>query len=313
MMSNKKEILFLVGPTCTGKSKIAIALLKKYPFEVIYMDASTVYKNLNIGTDKPEKEILEKHHHHMVDIVEPDESFNVNSYCKSVEGILDLILSKGKVPLIVGGTMMYFNRLLQGIDSLPERDTMERKFINYLIVRYSLSAIHSCLKIIDYDSYKRINVNDLQRIERAIEVYLLTGKPMSHFFTKSKSITGKYNPKIVFLFPQNRDSYHRKIEQRTSKIFNDGLIDEVIDLKKKYQINSKSQSMKSIGYRQTMEYLDGNISEKQLYEKCLYATRQLAKRQITWMKKFKADLQIDIDHKPYREIIEYIETNLHFP
>lgn len=309
-MSCKKEIFFIVGPTCTGKSKIAIELLKKHPFEIIYMDSSAVYKNLNIGTDKPSKEILEKYNHHMVDVVEPDETFNVNFYCKSVKGIMDSIISKGKIPLIVGGTMMYFNRLLQGINFLPERNIAEREFIRYLIDRYSLSTIHSCLKVIDYDSHKRISLNDSQRIERALEVYLLTGKPMSSFFTDSKSITDKYSSKIILLLPQDRDSYQRKIEQRTSKIFSDGLIDEVSGLKKNYQINSQSQSMKSIGYRQTLEYLDGKISEAQLYDECLIATRQLAKRQITWMKKFRADLQINIDHKSYVEIVECIETNL---
>ncbi len=309
-MSYKKEIFFIVGPTCTGKSKVAVELLKKHPFEIIYMDSSAVYKNLNIGTDKPSKEILEKYNHHMVDVVEPDETFNVNFYCKTVEAIMDRVISKGKIPLIVGGTMMYFNRLLQGINFLPERDTAEREFIRYLIDRYSLSAIHDCFKILDYDSHERINLNDSQRIERALEVYLLTGKPMSSFFTDSKSISDKYSSKIIFLIPQNRDIYQRKIEQRTSKIFSDGLIDEVSSLKKNYQINLQSQSMKSIGYRQTLEYLNGKMSKTQLYDECLIATRQLAKRQITWMKKFRADLQINIDHKSYVEIVECIETNL---
>ena len=133
---------------------------------------------------------------------------------------------------------------------------------------------------------------------------------MSSFFTDSKSIGDKYKSKIIFLLPKDKDSYQRKIEQRTSKIFSDGLIDEVSSLKKNYQINSESQSMKSIGYRQTLKYLDGNISEIQLFDECLIATRQLAKRQITWMKKFKADLEINIDHKSYVEIVNCIETNL---
>ena len=312
-MSNKKDVFFLVGPTCTGKSKIAVELLKKHPFELISMDASTVFKNLNIGTDKPHRKILEKFNHHMIDIVQPDEPFNVNNYCKTVENIIDRIILRGKMPLIVGGTMMYFNRLLQGIDALPERDINEREFIKYLVDKYSLNTIHNCLKILDFESFSRINSNDAQRIERALEVYLVTGKPMSSFFTDKKFMNKKYNPKVVFLLPTDRESYHKKIQLRTSKIFDDGLIDEVRNLKRRYQISSQSQSMKSIGYRQTMEYLDGNISETQLYDKCLYATRQLAKRQITWMKKFKADLQIDIDHKSYVEIAEYIETNLHFP
>ncbi len=311
-MSYKKEVFFLVGPTCTGKSKIAIELLKKHPFELISMDASTVYKNLNVGTDKPHKKILEKYHHHMIDIIEPNEPFNVNYYCKTVESIVDRIISKGKIPLFVGGTMMYFNRLLEGIDLLPERDSNEREFIKYLVDKYSLSTIYNCLKRIDFKSFCRINLNDAQRIERALEVYLLTGKPMSSFFSDKKFMNNKYDPKIIFLLPKDKENYHKKIELRTSKILNDGLIDEVKNLKKRYQINSQSQSMKSIGYRQTMDYLDGNISERQLYEKCLYATRQLAKRQITWMKKFRADLQINIDHKSHVEIAEYIETNLHF-
>ncbi len=312
IMNNTKKVFFLVGPTCTGKSKVAIELVKKHPFEVINMDASTVYKNLDIGTDKPSKKILAQYVHHMIDIIDPDQTFNVNFYCKTVEVIINQIISKGKTPLIVGGTMMYFNRLLHGIDVLPERDNDEREFINYLKKTYDIRTIHNCLKFIDARSYDRINPNDSQRIERALEVYLITGRPMSSFFTNHKILNGNFINKVIFLLPKNRSSYHRKIRQRTTKIFNDGLIREVVELKKKYHIDSQSQSMKSIGYRQTMEYLDGKISESQLYEKCLFATRQLAKRQMTWMRKYKPDLEINIDHKSFVEIVDDIETNLHF-
>jgi len=310
-MKNKKKIYFLLGPTCSGKSKIALLLSQKHSFEIISLDSSTIYKGLNIGTDKPNSEILKKHPHHLVNIIEPNESYDVNKFCLETRRLLCEITNRGRTPFLVGGTMMYFDRLLSGINLLPPKSEDERNFIQFLLQSYSLSDIYQTLKIIDIDSFNRISKNDKQRIERALEVYLLTGRSMSSFFGTKLSLFEYFECQIVYLLPKERKYLHRKIEERTFKIFEDGLIDEVSNLRKNFNLDHDSQSMKSIGYRQTLDFLDGHLTRQQLIDECIHATRQLAKRQITWMRRYNPSLIIEIDHKNHREIVEEIETNLH--
>ena len=232
-MNNKKKIYFLVGPTCSGKSKIATLLCQKYSFEIISLDSSTIYKGLNIGTDKPNSEILKKHPHHLVNIIEPNESYDVNKFYSETRRLLSEITSKGRTPILVGGTMMYFDRLLSGINSLPSKSEGERDFIQFLLESYSLSDIHQTLKIIDIDSFDRISKNDKQRIERALEVYLLTGRPMSSFFGTKASLFEHFECQIVYLLPKERNNsnhvYHLFVIQTRKR-------DKLIEYLKKRNI-----------------------------------------------------------------------------
>ena len=311
-MDEKLNIIALMGPTSIGKSAIALQLYEKYPIEIVSVDSSMIYRDMNIGTDKPSSEILSSIKHHLIDIIDPNQTYNVSNFYNDVHLIIRDIHNRNKVPVLVGGSMMYFNQLINGLSKMPNNSVSERKFIKDIINTYSLDQIHDCLSHIDHTSFLRINKNDRQRIERALEVYLQSGKPISSFFLNNNKLQERYNLEIIKLYSNDRDIIHRNIANRAQKMFKEGLIEEVISLKKKYLLTKNSQSMKSIGYRHTLCYLNNEVTRKELEERCIYATRQLAKRQITWMKKFSNGLEIDINNKSSKDIIPLIDKYLHF-
>ena len=311
-MDEKLNIIALMGPTSIGKSAIALQLYEKYPIEIVSVDSSMIYRDMNIGTDKPSSEILSSIKHHLIDIIDPNQTYNVSNFYNDVHLIIKDIHNRNKVPILVGGSMMYFNQLINGLSKMPNNSVSERKFIKDIINTYSLGQIHDCLSHIDHTSFLRINKNDRQRIERALEVYLQSGKPISSFFLNNNKLQERYNLEIIKLYSNDRDIIHRNIANRAQKMFEEGFIEEVISLKKKYLLTKNSQSMKSIGYRHTLCYLNNEVTRKELEERCIYATRQLAKRQITWMKKFSNGLEIDINNKSSKDIIPLIDKYLHF-
>jgi len=311
-MDEKLNIIALMGPTSIGKSAIALQLYEKYPIEIVSVDSSMIYRDMNIGTDKPSSEILSSIKHHLIDIIDPNQTYNVSNFYNDVHLIIRDIHNRNKVPVLVGGSMMYFNQLINGLSKMPNNSVSERKFIKDIINTYSLDQIHDCLSHIDHTSFLRINKNDRQRIERALEVYLQSGKPISSFFLNNNKLQERYNLEIIKLYSNNRDIIHRNIANRAKNMFKEGFIEEVISLKKKYSLTKNSQSMKSIGYRHTLCYLNNEVTRKELEERCIYATRQLAKRQITWMKKFSNGLEIDINNKSSKDIIPLIDKYLHF-
>ena len=311
-MDEKLNIIALMGPTSIGKSAIALQLYEKYPIEIVSVDSSMIYRDMNIGTDKPSSEILSSIKHHLIDIIDPNQTYNVSNFYNDVHLIIRDIHNRNKVPILVGGSMMYFNQLINGLSKMPNNSVSERKFIKDIINTYSLGQIHDCLSHIDHTSFLRINKNDRQRIERALEVYLQSGKPISSFFLNNNKLQERYNLEIIKLYSNDRDIIHRNIANRAQKMFEEGFIEEVISLKKKYLLTKNSQSMKSIGYRHTLCYLNNEVTRKELEERCIYATRQLAKRQITWMKKFSNGLEIDINNKSSKDIIPLIDKYLHF-
>ena len=309
MLTKDKKIYTIIGPTAIGKSKIAIELADKYPFEIISLDSSMIYREMNIGTDKPDQKTLSKYKHHLVDIINPNENYDVSKYCKDIEAAIKKVFNSKKIPLLVGGTMMYFNAIINGLDNVPRKIHNERAYISDLMNKYSSKSMHECLKHIDYDSFLRINPNDQQRIERAIEVYISTGKTLSSFFKSSTNFFDKYKFINTKLSINNREHLHERIRTRTSHMFEHGLIDEVKDIIDKYPNIHKCQSMKSIGYRHTIEYLNNNLKKEDLIDKCIFATRQLAKRQFTWMKKFSFEAEVEI--LPTTNTLKKIEKNLH--
>ncbi len=309
MQMQDKNIYSIIGPTAIGKSKIAIELVDKYPFEIISLDSSMIYREMNIGTDKPDPKILSKYKHHLVDIINPNEGYNVSQYCNDIGVAIKEIFKNKKIPLLVGGTMMYFNAIINGLDKIPKKEPCVRDFVSVLMKKYSLQTMHDCLKEIDYDSFLRINSNDQQRIERAIEVYISTGKSLSSFFKSTNNFFDKYKFINIKLFDEDRDCIHNKIKKRTNRMFERGLIDEVRDIIEKYPNIIKCQSMKCIGYKQTIEYLNNGLKKEDLINRCIFATRQLAKRQFTWMKNFNYEIEIDISSTG--NILKKIEKNLH--
>ena len=309
MPIRNRNIYSIIGPTAIGKSKIAIELVDKYPFEIISLDSSMIYREMNIGTDKPDSTILSKYKHHLIDIVDPNEDYNVFQYCKDIDVAIKEIFKNKKIPLLVGGTMMYFNAIINGLDDIPKKIPCVKDFVSDLMNKYSPKIMHNCLKDIDHDSFLRINSNDQQRIERAIEVYISSGKPLSSFFKSSNNFFDKYEFINIKLYTEDRNYIHEKIKTRTSRMFEQGLIDEVKHILDKYPNIEKCQSMKSIGYKHIIEYLNNDLKKEDLINRCIFATRQLAKRQFTWMKNFSFESEIEISSTG--NILKKIEKNLH--
>ena len=312
MKRGKGKIISLLGPTGIGKSSLAIKLKDKYPVEIISVDSMMIYRDMNIGTDKPSEKILTSIKHHLVNIRNPNESYNVGQFYSDIRIIIKCIHSNNKIPLLVGGSMMYFNSLFNGLSLLPEKSIIERNFIDNLLTKYSCNELHFCLKNIDPPSYKNIDKNDMQRIQRALEVYMQTGKPITSFFNSNLKLSDEYDLLTLKLISKDRSLIHEKISMRTKNMFKNNLIDEVTYLIEKYSLTKENQSMRSIGYRQVMDYFDNNTSLQDLENRCVYATRQLAKRQITWLKKFDESIIIDIANNNSDNVEKAIDNHLHF-
>ena len=312
MKRGKGKIISLLGPTGIGKSSLAIKLKDKYPVEIISVDSMMIYRDMNIGTDKPSEKILTSIKHHLVNIRNPNESYNVGQFYSDIRIIIKCIHSNNKIPLLVGGSMMYFNSLFNGLSLLPEKSIIERNFIDNLLTKYSCNELHFCLKNIDPPSYKNIDKNDIQRIQRALEVYMQTGKPITSFFNSNLKLSDEYDLLTLKLISKDRSLIHEKISMRTKNMFKNNLIDEVTYLIEKYSLTKENQSMRSIGYRQVMDYFDNNTSLQDLENRCVYATRQLAKRQITWLKKFDESIIIDIANNNSDNVEKAIDNHLHF-
>ena len=311
MKRGKGKIISLLGPTGIGKSSLAIKLKDKYPVEIISVDSMMIYRDMNIGTDKPSEKILTSVKHHLVNIRNPNESYNVGQFYSDIRIIIKCIHSNNKIPLLVGGSMMYFNSLFNGLSLLPEKSIIERNFIDNLLTKYSCNELHFCLKNIDPPSYKNIDKNDIQRIQRALEVYMQTGKPITSFFNNNLKLSDEYDLLTLKLISKDRSLIHEKISMRTKNMFKNNLIDEVTHLIEKYSLTKENQSMRSIGYRQVIDYLNDNVPLQDLENKCIYATRQLAKRQITWLKQFDESITIDVADNSSENIEKAIDNHLH--
>jgi len=312
MNKNKLPIISIIGPTSIGKSNLAIELYNKYPVEIISVDSVMIFRDMNIGTAKPDKEVLKSIKHHLVDIKNPEDNYNVGDFYKDVCKLINSIHLNERIPLLVGGTLMYFNQLYNGLNQLPKTSIIDRKFINNISDIYGWKKLHECLKNIDYETYQKINKADKQRIQRALEVYLITGKPISSFFAESVHLSEDFNLITLKMMCNDRSKLHKNIEERTKMMFRNGFIDEVMSIRKKYSITSNSQSMKSIGYKQVMSFINNEIDENELFEQTIFATRQLAKRQITWIKKFTEGMEIDLENQTLPHLFSMLDKRLHF-
>lgn len=297
-----------MGPTACGKTDLAIRLWEKFPFEIISVDSAMVYKGLNIGTAKPESRVLEKIPHHLINIREPNESYSAANFCEDVARIAEEIFNKGKVPLLVGGTMLYFKALQQGLSTLPSADSAIRDKILKDAEEVGWVALHKKLKEFDPESAIRIHPNDPQRIERALEVYYLTGIPLSQHFEEKEKLP--FNYFSIGFFPENRVYLHRRIEERFRQMIADGWVNEVKNLLSSKQLEFSSPAMRMVGYRQIGEYLQGEIDEKTMIEQGIVATRQLAKRQMTWLRHWKNIVLMDpFQESIFEKLSEYIQVS----
>jgi len=279
-------VFCLMGPTASGKTALAFELVKHFPMEVISVDSAMIYREMNIGTAKPDSDELKRVPHHLLDIIEPTDSYSAAHFCDDATRLIKDIHQRGKIPLLVGGTMMYFNALQNGLNQLPEANQQVRQHIEEEAQEQGWSRLHEKLKDIDPVTAARIHNNDTQRIQRALEVYYLTGTPLSVFLAEVKSVS-TVNFINLALFPQDRSWLHQRIAQRFTQMLQTGFMEEVIHLQKKWILNMEMPSMRCVGYRQALEYLQGEYDYSTLIEKGIAATRQLAKRQLTWLRHWK--------------------------
>lgn len=283
-MNNKKPTaIFLMGPTASGKTDLAIRLRERFPVEIISVDSALIYKGMDIGTAKPSAEEQALAPHRLIDILDPAESYSAADFRRDALKEMDQIVSEGKIPLLVGGTMLYYKALLEGLSPLPEADAEVRRGIELQAEQFGWEVMHDELKRIDPVSAARIHPNDPQRLSRALEVFRISGKTLTEL-TKKKGEALPYDVKQFAIAPKERTELHRRIALRFNKMIDAGFEQEVKDLYDRGDLHLDLPSIRCVGYRQMWEYFDGNGSLDDAVYRGICATRQLAKRQITWLR-----------------------------
>ena len=288
-MMQKPLAIFLMGPTASGKTDLAIRLRQHLPVEVISVDSALIYRGMDIGTAKPSPAELELAPHRLIDILDPVESYSVANFRIDVLKEMEEISSQGRIPLLVGGTMLYYKSLLDGLSPLPSAEPAIRTEIEVKAEKFGWAELHSDLMKIDPISAERINPNDSQRINRALEVFYISGKTMTEL-TQQQGEGIPYDILQFAIAPQERTVLHQRIEQRFHKMMDLGFEQEVRALFSRSDLHSELPSIRCVGYRQMWEYLEGKTSLDEAVFKGICATRQLAKRQITWLRGWSNEL-----------------------
>jgi len=278
------KALLLMGPTASGKTDIAISLCKRFPCDIISVDSALVYRGMDIGTAKPDAETLRRAPHQLVDIREPEDSYSAGDFVRDARLAIEASVAKGRIPLLVGGTMMYFRALTEGIADLPSGDDAVREEIDREAEQKGWPFLHAKLAQVDPEIAARLNPNDSQRIQRALEVYRISGKPISEWQKEAADSSGDINYVKIALQVEPRQLLHQRIEQRLDQMIAAGFEDEMQRLRARPGLRKDSSAMRSVGYRQFWKYLDGEYSRAEARDRALYATRQLAKRQLTWLR-----------------------------
>ena len=285
MANTQPPAIFLLGPTASGKSDLAMKLTSHLPVELVSVDSALVYRDMNIGTAKPDAEILRQYPHHLVDIRNPDEVYSAADFRSEVLTLMSAISERGNIPLLVGGTMLYFKVLIEGIASMPAADSAIREKIVREAKTGGWQKVHQRLAEVDPESAARIHPNDPQRLQRALEIWELTGESMTQLHKKQQNLVSlPFSVCQLAIIPSDRADLHRIIAARFEQMIKDGFIEEVEHLREKYGLNAELPSIKSVGYRQVWQYLEGEVDRKAMQERAIIATRQLAKRQFTWLR-----------------------------
>ena len=291
-MKKSPTIICLIGPTAIGKTDLALKIASMFPIDIINVDSVQIYRGMDIGTAKPSKEILNKHPHFLIDVCNPEDTYSVGDFLFDASHQIKKSLNKNRIPLLVGGTMLYFHALINGIADLPKSDKKIRTDIEKEAEEIGWKKMHLKLKNIDPTAAEKINCNDKQRIQRALEVYELTGKRISELQTKKKN-KREFEFQVFVKNHITREDLYKKINQRFIKMINNGFVDEVSELMKRKKLTARHPSMRSVGYRQIWQYLDNEISLEKATDLAQIATRQLAKRQYTWLNNMENITKID--------------------
>lgn len=279
-----KPVICLMGPTASGKTALAIELVQRHPCQIISVDSACVYRGMDIGTSKPDAATQIKAPHWLIDICDPSEPYSAGEFRRDALKAIEKCHSENKIPLLVGGTMLYFRVLQQGLATLPHANSELREELTKQAENIGWEKMHTQLKQIDAIAAERINPNDSQRIARALEVYQLTGKTITDLHQESTESLSEYKMINLALMPEDRAELHLRIAERFKAMLQAGLIDEVQALYERGNLHLGLPSIRSVGYKQVWEYLAGVYDKEEMTEKAIAATRQLAKRQITWLR-----------------------------
>jgi tRNA dimethylallyltransferase len=285
MQENNPPAIFLMGPTASGKTALSVQLAQALNGEIISVDSALVFKGMDIGTAKPALEERGGIPHHLIDILDPAESFSAGQFKTQALALMADITRRNKIPILVGGTMLYFNALNSGLALLPEANPVIRNRLDQDLAQFGKDIMHQRLAKIDPEAAARIHPNDPQRVQRALEVYEISGQPLTSFFQKAQTQHLPYKRIKLIIAPQDRSILHDIIDRRFRQMLEQGLIDEVEALFKRGNLTENMPSIRAVGYRQVWSYLQGEYDFKTMTEKGIIATRQLAKRQFTWLRR----------------------------
>jgi tRNA dimethylallyltransferase len=276
--------ILLMGPTASGKTVLALEIAARYPVEIISVDSAQVYRGMDLGTAKPSAAERAAVPHHLIDVIDPDQSYSAAQFRSDAMRLMREITARGRMPLLAGGTMLYFKALREGLSDLPQADAALRAAIEAEAREKGWSALHAELARIDATTAARLNPGDAQRIQRALEVFRITGKPLSGLQGARVLGQAQYRFVPLALVPAERAALHRRIELRFEAMLAAGLVEELAALRGKYALHAGLPSMRCVGYRQAWEHLEGAYDLATLRDRGIYATRQLAKRQLTWLR-----------------------------
>jgi tRNA dimethylallyltransferase len=303
----------IMGPTASGKTAAALEIARHIPSEIISVDSALVYRDMDIGTAKPSKEEQASVPHHLIDIIDPADAYSAMQFRQDALDLVADITARGKLPLLVGGTMLYFKTLKDGMDALPSADPELRAQLDAEAAQIGYPAMHAKLALLDPETAARLNPNDAQRIHRALEIIALTGKPMSQLLAQAPKATLPFELLSIALEPSNRSVLHARIATRFDAMLNQtngGLLTEVEALRKRGDLHLGLPSMRCVGYRQAWEYLDGLYDRTALREKGIAATRQLAKRQLTWLRSMPERILVDcLDNNAPKTVLQHIDAH----
>ncbi|NNK98082.1 MAG: tRNA (adenosine(37)-N6)-dimethylallyltransferase MiaA [Xanthomonadales bacterium] len=305
--------VFLMGPTASGKTGLAIDLCQRFPFEIISVDSALVYRGMDIGTAKPDAETLRRAPHRLVDIRDPSESYSAADFRSDALREMKSITDAGRIPLLAGGTMLYFNALEHGLSKLPAADPRVRESLEKQAGEIGWKAMHEILQEMDPAAASRIHPNDPQRIQRALEVIAISGQPMSELQREMAGEALKYDIHKVIISPEPRSILHERIAQRFDLMMQAGFIEELKSLYSRPDLTADMPAMRAVGYRQGWQWLAGDLSLEEMREKAIAATRQLAKRQLTWLRREGVPIWYDLQaegskQKVFAEIGGFLEA-----
>ncbi len=283
-------VVLLVGPTASGKSAAAMMLAEQFNAEIVSIDSALVYCDMNIGTAKPSAEEQAQVPHHLIDLIDPTEAYSVARFVADCQVAIADIYSRGRMPLLVGGTMMYANMLVNGMSDVPPADEAIRADLSVRRERDGIESLHAELMKVDPATASRLPPTDTQRIERALEVWMIAGTPLSALQGQRKPALAGLRSLVLRWLPSDRGWLHSRCTDRLNSMFAQNFVAEVEALRTKYKLTADMPSMRCVGYRQVLDVLEGRAPKAEMFDRALFATRQLAKRQITWLRSFDGDV-----------------------